>query len=131
VLCFGGCAACKHTGRLQSLAAVFLQRVSSVTDIVNNVADMFLICCVVVVVACVADKLLLRVLRACAVLPVRVTYVVTQEFARQLDLGDAASTETPATNEQSCDGRAFTCRQALLPSSLTELYLPQFSETKV
>ena len=131
VMCFNECAACEHTSHLHSLASVFLQHVSSVTHIVNDVSNTFLICCVVVVAACVTDKLLLRVLRACAVLPARVTYVVTQEYAHQLDVGDAGSTETPAMNEQPCDGRAFTCREALLPSPLTELYLPQFSETKV
>jgi len=64
-------------------------------------------------------------LRACAVLPVRVTYALTRD---QLDVPDVScSTEMV----DSCDGRAFTCRDALLSCPLTDLRPPQFSETKV
>lgn len=121
---------CEYASRLHSLTDEFVQHVSSVRDIVSDLADTFLICCVVVVVACVADKLLLRMLRACAMLPVRVTYIVTHECAHQLDVGEPSLTDTQLYG-QSCDGRPFTCRDALLSSPLTDLHLPQFSETKV
>ena len=122
--------ACEYVGHLQSIITEFLQLISSFTHIISDLADMFLICCVVVVVACVADKLLVRMLRACAALPVRLTYVVSQECAQQLDVSDATTTEV-ALQGQSCDGRAFTCRDALLSTPLTQLHLLQFSETKV
>ena len=123
-------SACERVNRLRSLSDAFLQHISSVTDIVDDLADAFLVCCCVVVVACVADKLLLRLLRALGALPVRVTYVVTHECAQQMDVGDAASTET-ALHGQSCDGRSFTCRDSLPSPPLTDLHLTQFSETKV
>jgi len=120
-------AACEHANHLRSLVVEFLRHISAVADVVSDVAHMFLVCCVVVVVACVADELLLRMLRACAALPVRLTYVVTQEYARQLDVGDASSVEA-ALHGPSSDGRAVTCGDALYSLPLTEL---QFSETKV
>ena len=45
----------------------------------------------------------------------------------------AGSTEMVAAGESSCDGRAFTCRDALLSCPVTDLQPPptQFSETKV
>jgi len=104
---------------------------SSVTDIISDLADAFLICCVVVVVACIADRLLLRMLRACSVLPTRLTYVVTPECARELDVGDVGSTEA-ALQEPSCDGRAaLSCHDALMTSPMSQLHLLKFSETKV
>ena len=96
-------------------------------DIISALADTFLVCCAVVVAAYVADWLLLRMLRACAVLPVRVTYAVTPEQVRQLDVPVASSTEMTG----SCDGRAMTCHDALLSCPFTDLHPPQFSETKV
>ena len=124
------CLACEYVSHLHSLITEFLQHISSVRDIASDLADTFLICCVVVVVACVADKLLLRMLRACAALPMRLTYVVKQEYAQQLDVADATSTDA-ALQGQSCDGRTFTCHDSLLSSPLTQLHLLQFSETKV
>jgi len=118
--------ACESVSRLHSLIVDFLQRMSSLTDIISDLADAFLICCFVVVVACVADRLLLRMLRACAVLPTRLTYVVTPECARQLDVGDAGSTEA-ALQRPSCDG----CRDDVMSSPMSQLHLLKFSETKV
>jgi len=131
-------AACEHISRLRSLMAEFSQHVSSVTDVVGALSNMFVVCCVVVACACVVEQLLLRTLRACAVRPTRRAYVVTQQYAEQLGVADAATstqttTMTQAAAQSQCDGRAFTCRDALLSSasSLTQLQLLQFSETKV
>ena len=141
VLCFR--AACESVSGLHSLIVEFLQRMSSVTDIISDLADAFLVCCVVVVVACVADRLLLRMLRACAVVPTRLTYVVTPECARELDLGDVGSTQAAvldlgdvgsteaALQGPPCDGQALSCRDSLMTSPTSQLHLLKFSETKV
>jgi len=82
---------------------------------------MFVVCCVIVVVACVADKLLLRTLRACAVLPVNVS------SHRLHDVTD----DVALPGGQSCDGRPFANTEAVMASPLKKMHLLQFSETKV
>lgn len=137
--CFLLFAACEHISRLRSLTTQFVHQVSIVTDIISALSNVFVVCCVVVACAAVVERLLLRTLRACGVLPTRRTYVVTQQYARQLDdVATEGGTEmlqsASAAGQSQCDGRAFTCREALLSSSssLTQLQqVLQFSETKV
>jgi len=133
-------SACAHVDRLRSLVSRFRRHVQSLVDVVGALADAFLACCVVVVVAAVVDQLLLRTLRACAVLPVRRTYVMTSQQVRQLDgfVAGATVNTLPASaaaaaggGTEACDGRAFTCRDALISCPVTDLLPPHFSETKV
>jgi len=120
---------CEHVARIRSAVDELMRRVESVSLIIDAFADAYVVCCVVVAVACVADGLLLRMLRARGLFPVRRTFVVTHDDVGELDAAaDLTDARVPVARSL-CDGNAIGCVDPLLP--LNEMQPPQFSETKV
>jgi hypothetical protein len=75
---------CHHTARLTSIIKQFSQLLTTVDDLIKAFSVALLVIGSFAVLARVAEKLLLRILRTYGLLPVRITYVVPSAYARQL-----------------------------------------------